>query len=160
MRHQKDLEVKCTFLRQEVENAFKGDLEGLRKQVATEKTARQAAELHSSDQELYRRKAELEFNKEKKKLQQTLEKTLQQLNNSQQDVIDRKLMANLLVQYFKRRRSLEVLRLIGGVLQFDEDQSVAVGLQVEKAPVASLFASLITSVVGAPARPVTVEVSG
>ena len=37
-------------------------------------------------------------------MQRTLENALAQLNNSQQQVIDRMLVANLIVQYFKRRR--------------------------------------------------------
>ena len=82
-----------------------------------ERQRREYAEQVASDQELLRRKAEMDYNRERRKIQSTLETTLSQLSNSQQDVVDRALMANLICSYFQRRRSLEVLRLIGGVLQ-------------------------------------------
>lgn len=56
------------------------------------------------DQELIRRQLEMEFNKEKKKMQQTLENAVRQLQNSSQDVIDRSLVANLIVSYFQRNK--------------------------------------------------------
>ena len=54
--------------------------------------------------DLTRRRLELEFNNEKKKMQSTLELTIHQLNNSQKDVIDKSLIANLVVSYFKKKR--------------------------------------------------------
>lgn len=64
----------------------------------------QVAEQQCQDEQLFRRRAELDFNNEKKKVQKTLESALQQLNNTQQDVVDRMLISNLIVSYFKRRR--------------------------------------------------------
>lgn len=65
---------------------------------------RVALEQMREDADLMRRKIEVEFNGEKRKMQQTLEVTIAQLNNSQRDVIDRTLVANLVVSYFKKRR--------------------------------------------------------
>ncbi len=62
------------------------------------------AEQQSEDERLFRRKAELDFNQEKRRVQSTLEGALQQLSTSQADVVDRTLIANLLVSYFRRRR--------------------------------------------------------
>ena len=73
-------------------------------QLEEERARRVKLEETAQDHELFHRKAELDFNKEKKKMQRTLENALAQLNNSQQQVIDRMLVANLIVQYFKRRR--------------------------------------------------------
>ena len=63
-------------------------------------------ELEQSGQvaDLIRRRLELEFNNEKKKMQSTLELTISQLNNSQKEVIDKSLIANLVVSYFKKKR--------------------------------------------------------
>lgn len=54
--------------------------------------------------ELLLRKAEMDYMRERKKMQQTIEGALAQLSNSQQDVIDRMLVANLIVNYFQRHR--------------------------------------------------------
>ena len=53
---------------------------------------------------ILRRKADLDLNAEKRKMQKTIETAISQLRNTQDDVIDRALIANLLVSYFKRRR--------------------------------------------------------
>jgi hypothetical protein len=128
--------------------------------------ARRAAEQQSEDHQLFRRKAELDCNAEKRRVQKTLEGALEQLNNSQQDVIDRTLVANLLVSYFKRRRcvqfdflivvfsfvilrSSEVMELIAKVLSFNDEQKVAVGLRV--APT-NLISSIFATVIGTGAR--------
>ncbi len=75
-----------------------------RQRLEGAEVALRAAEQQSEDHQLFRRKAELDCNAEKRRVQKTLEGALEQLNNSQQDVIDRTLVANLLVSYFKRRR--------------------------------------------------------
>lgn len=56
------------------------------------------------DLSLLRRQAEIQFHQEKKKMQSVLENALKQLQNSSHDVVDRMLIANLIVSYFKRRR--------------------------------------------------------
>jgi hypothetical protein len=56
------------------------------------------------DDELLRRKAEIDFNNEKRKMQKTLEDALSQLRNSSDDVVDRVLISNLIVSYFRRKR--------------------------------------------------------
>ena len=53
---------------------------------------------------LHRRKMELDLIAEKKKMQRTLEDALRGLKNSQEDVVDRTLIANLIVSYFQRKR--------------------------------------------------------
>ena len=88
---------QCEEVQRQVELECSERMDELRHQV-------QAAEEAQRDQELLRRKAEIDFNKDKRKMQRTLENTLAQLNNSQQDVIDRTLVANLIVSYFQRRR--------------------------------------------------------
>jgi chromosome segregation ATPase len=56
------------------------------------------------DQLLLRRQIELSFHQEKRKMQQSLEQVVAQMKNSTHDVIDRTLIANLIVSYFQRRR--------------------------------------------------------
>ena len=46
-----------------------------------------------------------------------------------QDVVDRKLMTNLIVQYHQKKFSPEVLELLGRVLGFSEDEKNKVGLR-------------------------------
>lgn len=123
------------------------ELEELQKKVLV-------AEQLAQDQVLVSRQAQWEFQKEKERLQANLEGVIRQLQNSSQDVIDRALVANLVVSYFQRRRSREVLELIAKVLAFNEEQLVAVGLRV---PPINIFASLLQTVIG-PAEPVKVEV--
>lgn len=110
----------------------------------------------AEDATLMLRQEQLAIQQEKKKMQSALEDVVRQLRNSSQDVIDRVLVANLVVSYFQRRRSREVLQLIANVLAFTDEQLVIVGLKV--APV-SLFSSLLSSVIGPAVEPVPVEVT-
>ena len=138
----------------------------------------------AQDAELLQRRAELEFGKEKKKMQRTLENALAQLSNSQQEVIDRMLVANLIVSYFKRRRyglvlfyilnlgyiwspcfvdyyvyfhrSTDVLKIIAKVLCFDDEQLIAVGLKV---PPIDIMSTILSTVMGKPAPAPDVEVN-
>ena len=92
-------------------------------------------ELHESkqrveDEALLRRKAQIDLNNEKKKMQKSLEGTLAQLRNNQADVVDRALIANLVASYFEKGFRKEILVLISKVLHFNEDQLVSVGLAV------------------------------
>ena len=57
-----------------------------------------------TDEALLRRKAELDMNAEKRRMQKTLEGAVAQLRNSQADVVDRTLISNLIISYFKRKR--------------------------------------------------------
>ena len=54
------------------------------------------------------------------------------------------------------RRSLDVLDLIGRVLNFTEEQKIAVGL---KPPQINIVSSLYKTILGAPPKPVAVDVS-
>ena len=109
------------------------------------------------DESLLRRKAEIEFNNEKKKMQKTLETAVSQMRNTDDDVVDRALVTNLFVDYIKKRRSLDVLALIGKILNFTDEQKEAVGLKV---PSQNYIKSLITSIVGPLAPPPPPEVEG
>ena len=103
-RFQKDLNEKIDACKLQAEQE-RSQLESqLRAELEEERMRRIKLESSSEDYELFYRKAEMEFNQEKKKMQRTLENALQQLNNSQAEVIDRMLVANLIVSYFQRRR--------------------------------------------------------
>lgn len=103
-RLQKALAEKVEAARKIAESGQDQALSELRQLLEQERSRRIQLEEASQDHELFHRKAELDFNKEKKKMQRTLENALASLNNSQQQVIDRMLVANLIVSYFKRRR--------------------------------------------------------
>jgi hypothetical protein len=109
------------------------------------------------DESLLRLKADIEFNNEKKKMQKTLEIAVSQMRNTDDDVVDRALVTNLFVDYIKKRRSLDVLALIGKILNFTDEQKEAVGLKV---PSQNYIKSLITSIVGPLAPPSPPEVEG
>lgn len=113
-------------------------------------------ELRLQDEQLLRRKAEVDINQDRKRMQHTLNEALERLKNSQEDVVDRTLVANLIVSYFKRKRSLDVLDLIGRVLNFDDEQKVAVGL---KPPQINFVSSILNTIIGPPPKPVEVDVS-
>lgn len=61
-------------------------------------------ELQIEDEVLLKRKLEIEMITEKKKLSTTLQHALNQLQNSQNDSVDRILIKNLIVRYFQQRR--------------------------------------------------------
>ena len=84
------------------------------------------------DEALLRRKAQLDLNSEKKAMQKSLEAALAQLRNSQQDVVDRALIANLVASYFQKGYNKDILVLISKILQFNQEQMVSVGLAVPR----------------------------
>jgi chromosome segregation ATPase len=103
-RYQRDLAERTSAFKMQAEQE-KSRIEGeLRRQLEEEHARRVQLEASTQEYELFYRKADMEFNKEKKKMQRTLENALAQLSNSQAQVIDRMLVANLIVSYFKRRR--------------------------------------------------------
>jgi GRAB domain len=109
------------------------------------------SEQKCQDEALFRRKAEIDLNAEKRRMQKSLEDALAQLQNkAPDDVIDRALVANLVVSYFQRRRSRDVLSLIAKVLAFDDSQLVAVGLKV---PPTDIISSLFSTIASAPPAP-------
>ena len=61
-------------------------------------------QLQIEDEVLLKRKLEIEMITEKKKLSTTLQHALNQLQNSQNDSVDRVLIKNLIVRYFQQRR--------------------------------------------------------
>jgi len=82
-----------------------------REKEAEFNSLRISMEQKCTDQSLLRRKAEIDFNAEKRRMQKTLEGALIQLRNatSNDDVVDRQLIANLIVSYLKRRRSVFII---------------------------------------------------
>ncbi|RYH15782.1 hypothetical protein EON65_31135 [archaeon] len=132
--------------------------------IATLNAQLKEARQQSEDMVLKCRQLEYEYNRDRKTLQTKLEEVIAQYTNSvkkdHSDTIDRHIIANLVVSYFQRKRSKEVLELIAKVLCFDEQQLVDVGLRVN--PNVSLLGTLWTSVVGGEvpgSNPVPVEVS-
>lgn len=103
-RFQKEVTEKIDACKRQSEIERVKLQEQLQKQLEEERERRIKLESSSEDYELFYRKAEMEFKREKKKMQATVENALTQLNNNQTQVIDRMLVANLIVSYFKRRR--------------------------------------------------------
>jgi chromosome segregation ATPase len=61
-------------------------------------------------------------------MRRTLDLAIEQLQASTQEVVDRNLMQNLVVQYHQKNRSSEVLELMARILGLSEDQKAACGL--------------------------------
>ena len=61
-------------------------------------------EMRLEEEVLLRRKMEMDVSVEKRKMNKTLEHALKQLQNSQADSVDRVLVKNLLLTYFKQKR--------------------------------------------------------
>jgi len=152
-RLQREMALKLQQVQHLAQEERAGQERELGRQVEEERQQCASLAAQQQDRELLLRKAELDFHSERRKMQRTLESALSQLNNSQADVIDRMLVGNLIVSYFQRRRSPDVLKIIAKVLAFSDSQLVAVGLKV--APDLSLL-SLLSSVIGQPTRPVVV----
>jgi chromosome segregation ATPase len=127
-----------------IDNNYKKDIMILNDNIRTLKEKLE-------DESLLRRKAEIDFNNDKKKMQKTLETAVNQMRNTNSDdVIDRALVTNLFVDYIQKRRSLDVLALIGKILNFTDEQKEAVGLKV---PSQNYITSLLTKIVGPLAPP-------
>lgn len=62
------------------------------------------AQQRETDESLLRRKSELEYVSERKRLQTAVEQAMLRLQNSNEDLVDRAVIANLIVTYFKRNR--------------------------------------------------------
>jgi hypothetical protein len=153
-RSQDDVERKLDAQRKDHEAALLEFEASWRQKIGEQEELIRLGNQRCQDEALLRRKAEIDLNAEKRKMKKTLDDTLAQLRNSQADVVDRTLLANLLVSYFKRGRPLDVLQLISKVLSFSEEQEQAVGLKV---PPINLIGTLYTTIVGAPPKPLDVE---
>jgi chromosome segregation ATPase len=103
-RHQRDLAEKIEEIQTKCAEESAAALQDITQRLRAEQERCATLQDASQEYELQFRKAEMDFNKEKKKMQRTLENALTQLNNSQQDVVDRMLVANLIVNYLKKRR--------------------------------------------------------
>eukprot|EP01041_Mallomonas_annulata_P006297 gene6297-12742_t len=104
------------------------------------------------DSVLIRRKMELEMNQEKLKMQKAMTVTIEKLHNNQEDNIDRALIKNLIITYFRRNRSTEVMGLISRILNFNDDEKITVGLKSSN----TLLSSIFSNIIGVP-HPVEVE---
>lgn len=98
------LEKSQRRLRAEVEEVESMWSEKLRKEAESKQLLQQKCD----EESLMRRKLEYDVNSERKKMQKTFETALAQMKNSQQDVVDRTLITNLLVSYFQRKRFVPV----------------------------------------------------
>lgn len=64
----------------------------------------QLAEERAQDEVLLRRRLEMDMSAEKRRLSGALEEALHRLQHSQEDVVDRTLVKNLVVTYFRQKR--------------------------------------------------------
>lgn len=71
-----------------------------------------AAQQREVDESLLRRKSELESAVERKRLQAAVEQAMIRIQNSSEDVVDRAVVANLFVSYFKKNRYHVIQRFI------------------------------------------------
>lgn len=182
-RHEDLWKEKMSCLESELQVKFLND-----SQVLQCKYHEQTQEIHRlqqqlEDEKLLKRKFEIEMISEKKKLHTTLQHALNQLQNSQNDSIDRLLIKNLILRYFQQKRfldllssllhnhppllstdrSLEVLKIIARVLQFSNEEKVILGLEVPSGSIInSFFQSITNPIMGivphAAAAPTPVEV--
>lgn len=114
-------------------------MEKLREQ---EKVAREAQQRAQSE-EVLRRKQSLDLTSERSKMQRTLDAALTQLQNSREDVVDRALVANLVASYISKKRPKETLVLLSRILNFSDEQLVAVGLKVAPTTIVDSFLSIL-----------------
>lgn len=70
------------------------------------------------DARILQRKAEVDLAAEKKRMQKTVEHAISQIRNTVDDVVDRALIANLLVSYFKRNRR-EIIVLLNYIYNYE-----------------------------------------
>jgi len=75
-------------------------------------------------------------------MRQTLDLAIAQLQTQTQDVVDRRLMANLVLQYHTKNRSPEVLELLARILGLNEDEKRAIGLIRSRGILGGLIAPL------------------
>jgi chromosome segregation ATPase len=91
--------VELKFKTEIVENDALWEIK-LKDVAASVKTTEQLLQ----DARILQRKAEVDLAAEKKRMQKTVEHAISQIRNTVDDVVDRALIANLLVSYFKRNR--------------------------------------------------------
>ena len=75
-------------------------------------------------------------------MRRTLDLAIEQLQSSAEDVVDRKLMSNLIIQYHTKKEKKEVLGLLARILNFSEDEKSAVGLGTRRGILSGLIAPL------------------
>jgi uncharacterized protein (DUF3084 family) len=87
--HRNDVVAKERLVMQQISNL---------QAVLTESKQREV------DEGLLRRKAEIEWANERRRLQTAIETAMNKLQNSSEDVVDRAVIANLIVSYFRKRK--------------------------------------------------------
>lgn len=97
--------------------------------------------------------------KEAHSLKRALDEAITRLQFSNNDTVDRRLLANLVVSYFVRRQSRDVLDVIAKTLGFTDEERVNVGLwsldpNANKSGglLGGLFATVTTGFVGSPRK--------
>jgi hypothetical protein len=95
---------KIDVIEQEWLEKSKDEKDFLAQDVEFYKKKVEEIEEKCQDEILLRRKLEMDISAEKRKLNQTLELALNKLHHSQEDVVDRTLVKNLVVTYFRQRR--------------------------------------------------------
>ena len=136
---------KIDLIEQEWLSKSNDEKEFLAQDIEFYKKKVEEVEEKCQDEILMRRKLEMDISAEKRKLNHTLEIALNKLQHSQEDTVDRTLVKNLVVTYFRQRRSIEVLGLIAKILGFTDDDKVIAGLQVSDASIVSSFFQTILS---------------
>jgi chromosome segregation ATPase len=114
-RHAEELEARDAAAQLRAEAAAEAAEEGWQGRLDALTAQLRAAEQRCTDEGLFRRKAEIDLNNEKRAMQKTLNDALARLEHSRDDAVDRALVANLLVSYLARRRPREILDLISKV---------------------------------------------
>lgn len=138
------LEDECERLRAEASSSTDQSVSAARETVQAELDAALRRAEHAE-------RVAVVAQQEKAMLRKALDDTMSQFESFQEnDLVDRRLVSKLLVTYVSRpHEQREVLALMSKMLEFNEEQRIAVGLQ--KPPRKSLFEALFGAGGGEPA---------
>jgi uncharacterized protein with von Willebrand factor type A (vWA) domain len=99
-----DFEARLERLSKEHRNNVLALERSLMQQVSNLQASLAESKQREVDEGLLRRKAEMEWVAERKRLQTAVESAMRKLQNSSEDVVDRAVVANLIVSYFRKRK--------------------------------------------------------
>lgn len=99
-----DFETRLERLANEHRNNILAMERSLMQQVSNLQAALNESKQREVDEGLLRRKAEMEWVAERRRLQTAVESAMRKLQNSSEDVVDRAVVANLIVSYFRKRK--------------------------------------------------------
>jgi chromosome segregation ATPase len=99
-----DFEARLERLSKEHHNNVLALERSLMQQVSNLQASLAESKQREVDEGLLRRKAEMEWVAERKRLQTAVESAMRKLQNSSEDVVDRAVVANLIVSYFRKRK--------------------------------------------------------